>query len=361
MSKKISYYSVVNKQKSPGVFKKIQGTVAAFNAIGLEATNKYYSNSSRDNIRFLKEMLSDPSDVLIIRYFDRLSLFIFFIMIIKRCFGTKVIIDIPTPCSIALKEVNTFKTSSYKKLIRKCAIFMMGSWVFWPAHRVIQYAEEKSSWFSFGLKHKTLTIGNGIWIDENLPLVNPSYGAKECLNLIAVAQIANWHGYDRLIKALSLFIKNYPQRRVAFTIVGDGEAKQELVKLVEELNLQSIVVFTGLLEGESLNMAFNEQHIGVSSLGLYRIHLEEASVLKTREYMARGLSVIAAGNDPDFSHNERFRLMVPNNDSVDEIVELLVSLTERELPEPSLVRKFAEENLSMQVKVEKILHGLISY
>lgn len=352
---------MVNKQKSPGVFKKIQGTVAAFNTIGVEATNKYYSNSSRDNIRFLKEMLFDPSDVLIVRYFDRLFLLVFFIMTIKRCFGTKIIVDIPTPCSIALKEVDTFKTSNYKKFIRKSAVFLMGSWIFWPAHRVIQYAEEKSKWFSFGLKHKTLTIGNGIWIDASIPIVKPSYSTTECLNLIAVAQLANWHGYDRLIRALSLFIKKHPQRRVAFTIVGDGEAKEELVGLVEELNLQSIVVFTGLLKGESLNMAFNEQHIGVSSLGLYRIHLEEASVLKTREYMARGLSVIAAGNDSDFIHDEKFRLMVPNNDSVEEIVELLVWLTENELPEPSLVRKFAEENLSMQVKVERILQGLVSY
>lgn len=68
-----------------------------------------------------------------------------------------------------------------------------------------------------------------------------------------------------------------------------------------------------------------------------------------------------AGNDSDFIHDEGFRLMVPNNDSVEEIVELLVWLTENDLPKLTLVRKFTEENLNLQVKVERSLNGLISY
>lgn len=133
------------------------------------------------------------------------------------------------------------------------------------------------------------------------------------------------------------------------------------MKLVESFNLQSIVVFTGMLKGESLNSAFDEQHVGVSSLGLYRKQLMEASDLKTREYMARGLSVIVAGNDPDFTGHTSFRLIVPNDDSIEPIVELLFWLTENELPEPTRVRKFAEENLSLKVKAERMLNGLITY
>jgi glycosyltransferase involved in cell wall biosynthesis len=52
--------------------------------------------------------------------------------------------------------------------------------------------------------------------------------------------------------------------------------------------------------------------VGIGTLGLYRLGTEEASPLKTREYLAHGLPVIAGYLDTDFPETVPFLLRVPN-------------------------------------------------
>src|SRR5690606_24442717 len=208
--------------------------------------------------------------------------------------------------------------------------------------------------FSFGVSGKTLKIGNGINIDDRIPLVKNVW-PDDSLRLIAVAQFASWHGYDRLINALAALKEKYGFERVRLTLVGDGDELLSLKKLVETLGLRSQVSFSGMLRGDELDRAFEGAHIGISSLGLYRKGLNEASDLKTREYMARGLPVIGVGKDPDFEEDSPFRFVVPNDDSVESLVEFLYTVNERALPLPQDVRRFAENHLSLQGKLSAIL------
>lgn len=212
MCKKLSYYSVVDHNKSPGIIKKIENTVRAANAYGIESFNRCYPNSLKGNLFFLWDLLKDDSEIIIIRFFDRVFPFVFIIMLIKRLFGSVFIIDVPTPRIIALKELDVAPSGLFKKNVRKFFNYLMGGIVLWPANRVVQYADE-SAWFSFGLKDKTIKMGNGIWIDNSIPLSNIPLDSRSELNLIGVAQLANWHGYDRLIHALSIFNKRYPEER----------------------------------------------------------------------------------------------------------------------------------------------------
>ena len=95
--------------------------------------------------------------------------------------------------------------------------------------------------------------------------------------------------------------------------------------------------------------------IGVSSLGLYRKGLSEASDLKTREYLARGLCTIGVGKDPDFDENSKYRFVVSNSDSIDDIVNLLIELKNINLPNRQEVRNYAIENLTFEKKLLKVL------
>ncbi len=351
-NKTLAYYAFLNKRKSPGIAKKINNTIEAARDLGIISESKMFN--VQDRIIFLKEILREKSDYIYIRYPGWVSFFLFFILIIKRIQGKKVIIDIPTPRVIGLKEIEDINCSFLRKIISKILLVLAGGWVLWPAYRIVQYADE-SMWFSFGVKNKTLKIGNGIIINSTTPLIERT-SKDECLNLIGVAQLAGWHGYDRLIKAIANLKEKYPDFKVFIKIVGDGVALPRLKSLVKSLKLENECIFTGLLYGEDLNHAFENAHVAVASLGLYRKGLDEASDLKTREYMARGLCVIGVGKDPDFEEHSPYRFVVPNSDEIEELSKVIYKIKHMQLPDPEEVRAYAQINLTLKSKLEKILN-----
>lgn len=356
INKKFEYFGLVNRIKSPGVAKKIDNTVIAARSIGLNASGHCFPTNLGGVKSFLKSLAYSKSDFIMIRFSDLVSPVVFFIMMYLRLRGVKIIIDVPTPRVVGLKELDSAIDNNFYRIMRKSMSYMTGAWVFYPAHRVVQYASE-SEWFEFGVKYKTIKIGNGILISDKIPLVQSVWPADE-LKLIGVAQLASWHGYDRLIRALLEVNKKNLPYKISFTIVGDGAERPILETLVQELGLQEQVSFTGMLTGEDLDNIFSDKHIGVASLGLYRIGLDEASVLKTREYITRGLPVIGVGEDPDFQKDSPYRFLVANDDNIDDIVQLLINFHQESFLKPSVLREFALTKLSLKSKIHLVLSGL---
>lgn len=353
MFKSFSYYALVNRRKSPGVAKKIDNTVLAASHIGLDAHCNLYPTNLLGVFFFLLQLFKEKSDVIMIRFSDLVFPLVFFIMLVQRLRGRIIIIDVPTPRIIGLKELDSAIRNPLLRFLRKTLTIISAAWVLYPAHKVIQYAEE-GAWFTLGVKNKTLKIGNGILIDGEIPLTQARWPSKE-LKLIGVAQLAKWHGFDRMLMAIASLNKKDLAYKVIFTIVGDGDELSFLKTLAQQLDLDKQVIFTGMLIGSELDEFFAQAHIGISSLGLYRIGLKEASVLKTREYMARGLPVIGVGKDPDFEENSPFRFVVANDESVKGLAELIASFAENKLPLPADIRQFAEERLSLESKLSEIL------
>lgn len=348
-----SYYALVNRFNSPGVAKKIDDTVLAAGHIGLDASCNLYPTNRSGVFCFFLKLLKEDSDIIMIRFSDLVFPLVFFVMLIQRLRGRIIIIDVPTPRVVSLKEMDSAIKNPTLRVLRKMLTVVSAAWVLYPANKVIQYAEE-SAWFTLGVKNKTLKIGNGILIDDEITLTQAVWPNKE-LQLIGVAQLAKWHGFDRILKAIALLNKKNLTYRVAFTIVGDGGELGYLRALTRELGLGAQITFTGMLLGSDLDQFFTQAHIGISSLGLYRKGLTEASDLKTREYMARGLPVIGVGADPDFEKDSAFRFVVANDESIEELAELIASFADSKLPLPTDVRRFAEERLSLESKLSKIL------
>ena len=200
-------------------------------------------------------------------------------------------------------------------------------------------------------------MGNGILIEASMKLA-PQTKRSGRLNIIAVASFAFWHGYDRLLKAIAQVKQTHPQIEVHLTLVGSGNVLPELKEIVDELNINSQVDFTGALYSQELDYIYENMDIGVSSLALYRKGLNEASDLKTREYMVKGLCIIGAGKDPDFSDNSPYRFLVPNDESIALVADMLIKLAYLKLPEPKEVREYAEQNLAFEGKLKQILNSL---
>ena len=349
--KKMSYYSF-GSENYPGVMKKINNTVKAAECLGLNAEHKSYNAS--DKLRILKDLTKDNSDLIFIRFSFFISTLLFPILILKRFMGTKIVVDVPTPRSIVLNEM---RGDDGKNVIMKILwSYFFCSWILFPANLIIQYANE-SKYFSWGLRSKTIKMGNGILIEGSMKLV-PQTKRSGKLNIIAVASFAFWHGYDRLLKAIAEVKQTHPQIELHLTLVGSGNVLPELKKMVDELNINSQVDFTGALYGQELDYIYENMDIGVSSLALYRKGLSEASDLKTREYMAKGLCVMGAGKDPDFNDNSPYRFLVPNDESIALVADMLIKLAYLKLPEPREVREYAEKNLAFEGKLKQILNSL---
>jgi glycosyltransferase involved in cell wall biosynthesis len=163
---------------------------------------------------------------------------------------------------------------------------------------------------------------------------------------------AAWNGIERLIKSIDQY--NFDNKNIQLVICGhyiEGEISQ-----------RDYIQHLGYLNKEELDKLINSIHIGVSTLALYKKNLEQAAVLKTREYIARGLPFIYAYTDPDLNEESKeFALVFPNDDSLidmEKVIEFAQKvLSDIELPQK--MRKYAEEHLDYEVKMKKLYQELL--
>lgn len=352
----LEYFALVDIKQSPGVARKIEGTVEAAQKMGMTATTCIMPKNVKGVAILFRRLFFTESSVVVIRFSDLIFPIVFFVMIWLRIRRKKIVVDVPTPRSKGLIEIGIVLSNPVKRNLRKFISYASASWILLPASLIIQYADE-GQYFSFGLSRKTIKIGNGINIKDDTPIANSQW-PNPTINLIAVAKLSNWHGYDRLLYALAELEKKQSISRFSLKIIGDGCALGDLKKITRDLQIKS-VEFTGQLTGKNLDDAFLGAHVGVASLGLYRIGLNEASVLKTREYMARGLPVIAAGDDPDFGRDCRFRVSVENCNETESLVTAL-----EELPQllselnAGAIRRYALDHLTLEAKLKMILQKI---
>jgi hypothetical protein len=210
-----------------------------------------------------------------------------------------------------------------------------------------------------GMESKTLVITNGIGEDIlKKPLVH-SPQKSETFNLIGVANVSFWHGYDRVIKGLANYYKKDPEKKVYFHVVGDGPELPKLKRLTRKLNVEDFVVFHGVKTGKDLDELFDICHVAVGSLGMHRIKLIKGSVLKSREYCARGIPFIIGYEDPDFPQSFKYIFRVPADESpidIDAIVTFYESIKNENYTLE--MRKYAEEYLVWSVKLKPVIEAI---
>ncbi len=203
---------------------------------------------------------------------------------------------------------------------------------------------------------RCINISNGIDLGK-LPLVK-TVNNKDNINLVGIANLSKWHGYDRVIKGLYNYYENKYNNKsqVNFYIIGEGREKQNLMELTEKLELNSVVKFLGVKSGNDLDNVLNEMHIGVSSLALFRAGGGHDPI-KTKEFLGRGLPVVLGYEDKVVNMNLPYVIKVPEDESIINI-EYLVKLYEDNLFDRDEIRKYAEKNLSWDVQMEKIINAL---
>ena len=142
-----------------------------------------------------------------------------------------------------------------------------------------------------------------------------------------------------------------------FHVVGDGAERPFLEERVKELHLEKSVIFHGVKTGKELDELFDKCHIAAGSLGLHRIGVSEGSILKVREYCARGIPFIYGAMDSDFNEKFPYILRVPADESPIDL-NAVFSFADRAFSDTEhsvKMREYAKENLDWSIKMKRLV------
>lgn len=320
----ITYWPFEN-EASNGICKKIRAQAEALSSFGMQVDLTYMKNgnmmvladgkelqagkarpvigkmlASRQIKRYLKKS-GTHVDGVYIRYALSDPWFLGLLRYLKKQ-RVRVLLEIPTyPYDGEFTPDLRGRLAAF--LDRRCRKKLKGL-----ADRVVTFTEDEEI---FGIP--TIRTVNGVDFSK-VPL---QYRQEPdgALHLIAVAGLAPWHGYDRLLVGMGEYYQNGGTREAVFHLVGDGSELPLYKKLVEEYGLESRVRFYGFLSGDPLTEVYNRADIAVSSLGMHRIGLFKGSVLKSREYAARGIPMITSCKLDIFPEDWKYQLVVPGDDS----------------------------------------------
>lgn len=178
------------------------------------------------------------------------------------------------------------------------------------------------------------------------------------VNVIALASMCKWHGYDRLIRGMAQVEKR--ERPTVHFVGPDGDGSLRAWELLaKELQVGESIIFHGRLDGEELRLLINRCHGAIGSLALHRIGLHSASTLKAREYMARGIPFIYATVDPTLTSDARGALQVPADEtpiSIRDVTKFFKKMTS--VPNlPDEMRQYAQQELSWASNFDDLLVG----
>lgn len=195
----------------------------------------------------------------------------------------------------------------------------------------------------------SITIPNGIDISE-IP-VKSSKHINRKLRLLCVARFNIHHGIDRILPLIKKDRTN-----IHLELAGVGPCLNALKEKATKMGIEKNITFSGALSGKQLDDSFNRNDVAIGALALHRLGLKECASLKHREYCARGIPFIYAGNDPDFPSNFPYAKQLPLNDqtiSSKTIIEFANCIIAQPLHSQKM-HEFAQANLSWTSKMGKL-------
>lgn len=215
--------------------------------------------------------------------------------------------------------------------------------------RIVTFSGHDRIW-----NRPTIRISNGIDLDK-IPVKHADTKNPSALNLIGVAGLMFWHGFDRVIEGLHEYYKIPRSVEVRFNIVGgksDSEILKELKNKTSEYGLDEYVVFHGEKSGEALDKLFDQNDVAIGSLGCHRIHNVNVRPLKNREYAARGIPFVYAVNDGDFT-DKHYVLRISADESpvrIQDIIDFYFS----DSFDPADIRRSIEDTLSWHTQMQTV-------
>lgn len=271
----------------------------------------------------------------------------FTINMVKRMkkHGAKVVMEIPTyPYDSEYEAQGISKQIIQDKVFRNQLAKQLDAIVTFSDYEQI-----------FG--QRTIRISNGIDFDSVKMKTTINDTSKE-LNLIGVAEIHRWHGFDRLIRGLAEYYSKPQNYIVRFHVVGyffSAEIENEFKNIISDNHMEDYVILYGKKHGEELDQIFDKCDFGVGSLGRHRVGIDKIKTLKNREYAARGIPFIYSETDSDFD-TKPYVLKAPADETAIDI-DSIVSFYKRLSMSPEEIRN-SISSLSWENQMKTVLNSI---
>lgn len=183
---------------------------------------------------------------------------------------------------------------------------------------------------SFGVRKPISVIPTGIDVQKTNSLANAKdprqimekYGLTDTSELIiSTSRLAKEKNIEFIIRAMPIIIKERPLARLL--IIGDGDWKQNLEKLVQEIDMKKHIIFTGFMKHENIFPIYRAGRIFVFS------SLTETQGLGALEAMVMGLPVVAlkATGIEDLLENNKGGFLIEQKDT-DKFAQVVIKLLE---------------------------------
>lgn len=154
--------------------------------------------------------------------------------------------------------------------------------------RIVTYSKDKEI---YGIP--TIQTMNGIDFRKTERIrCSQDYNGE--INMIAVADLAKWHGYDRILEGIGKYYSEQGKRNICFHLVGAGPELHRYKQIIEKWGIEDHVIFYGRKYDKELDSIYDKCNIALECFGGHRKGLKLSSSLKSREYVAKGLPIIAS-------------------------------------------------------------------
>lgn len=206
---------------------------------------------------------------------------------------------------------------------------------------------------------RTIRTLNGIDVESVAPVSGERKSSD--INLIAVAGMCPFHGYERLLYGLYHYDQRNGGKRIVVHLVGDGPEISKYKSITKKCHLENQVIFYGQKSGKDLDEIYDGMDIAISSLGLYKLGIDRISSLKLNEYLAKGLPIVAGCNTVALTgKNCKYYLQFENNDSMidmSQIVDFYDAIYSGDKARQEIIaeiRKWANETVGIPVTMKGI-------
>ena len=215
--------------------------------------------------------------------------------------------------------------------------------------RVITYADVPTIFDIPAIK-----ISNGVDM-ESVP--TRCIQKHTSINLLGVAMLAKWHGYDRLIEGIGIYYIKGGTEDIHFYIIGSkGQIADEYKQLADKYNISDRIHLEGIKSGTELDYYFDIADVAIGCLACHRKNIKSVKSLKNVEYAARGIPFTYSEENDDFDSMPYVLKQAPDESPID--VSELINFINRIKLEPKQIRKSVENNFSWKYQIRTVLKSL---
>jgi len=216
------------------------------------------------------------------------------------------------------------------------------------ASRIVSNSEGLKKLAEKTEKVKSISVVyNGIDTQEFYPLKN-NIRNENIFKIICVSRITPRKGIRYLIEAVKILREKYPQIRLE--IIGEGNEKEELIKLSAQYNLSEQVAFLGLISHNQLPRYYQNAHVFILP------SLNEGMSNTMLEAIASGLPIIATdtGGTKELVSDAENGFIIKMKDPDDLVKKLEIMINNQKLRETmSIKSRQLSENFSWQKVTQK--------